>query len=163
MSRLLLCLVLLLPAPLAAQDLSFDPFDTEQCLVNTGHAGNPTDCIGVSAMACMAQPSGESTYGMSFCLESELQFWDGMLNDSYQQLRTAMQDADRGLPDHLAVQASSLRDMQRAWIAYRDARCTHEASRWQGGTGSGPAFLNCAMMLTGEQALYLDALYSGEG
>jgi len=53
--------------------------------------------------------------------------------------------------------------MQRAWIPYRDARCTHEASLWQGGTGASPAYLNCILHETGEQALYLGALYSGEG
>lgn len=163
MIRLLPLLALIAPAPALAQDLRFDPSGSEQCLQSTGHAGNPSDCIGIAANICMEQPGGGSTYGMSFCLDSELQFWDGLLNAHYQQLRAAMQDADRGLPDHLAVQASSLRDMQRAWIAYRDARCTHEAALWQGGTGSGPAFLNCAMLLTGEQALYLSALLSGEG
>ena len=163
MLRALSILLALSALPATAQDLQFDISDTQQCLVSTGHAGNPSDCIGVSAMACMDQRGGDSTYGMGFCLDNELQFWDAELNANYQQLRAAMQDADRGLPDHLAVQASSLRDMQRAWIAYRDARCTHEASLWQGGTGSGPAFLNCAMLLTGEQALYLSALFSGEG
>jgi uncharacterized protein YecT (DUF1311 family) len=163
MTRLFALLALLLPAPAVAQDLYFDATPTEECVLNTGHAGNPKDCIGVSAMICMDQPSGETTYGMSFCLDNELQYWDGVLNQNYQQLRAAMQQADRGLPSHLAVQATTLRDMQRAWIAYRDARCGHEASLWQGGTGSGPAYLNCAMMLTGEQALYLSALLSGEG
>ena len=163
MRTLLSILTLLLPAPALAQDLSFDAGASEECLINTGHAGNKSDCIGVSAGLCMEQPGGDSTYGMGFCLDSELQYWDGLLNDSYQQLRAAMQASDADLPDHLAVQADGLRDMQRAWIAYRDARCGYEATLWQGGTGSGPAFLNCAMLLTGEQALYLSAIYSGEG
>lgn len=155
----------LFPVPFAAQaqDLRFDVSETEDCLINTGHAGNKSDCIGVSASICMEQSGGDSTYGMGFCLDSELTYWDGLLNQSYQDLRAAMRDADVGLPDHLAVQASSLRDMQRAWIAFRDTRCGYEASLWQGGTGSGPAYLMCAMQMTGEQALYLSAMLSGEG
>jgi uncharacterized protein YecT (DUF1311 family) len=150
-------------SPAAAQDLRFDAAASEQCLINTGHAGNKSDCIGVSASICMEQPGGDSTYGMGFCLDSELTYWDGLLNDSYQQLRAAMQAADADLPDHLALQATSLRDMQRAWIAFRDTRCGYETSLWQGGTGSGPAYLACALQMTGEQALYLSATLSGEG
>lgn len=156
-------LALVLPFPALAQDLRFDATASEQCLINTGHAGTKSDCIGVSAGICMQQPGGDSTYGMGFCLDSELQYWDGLLNDNYQQLRATMQASDADLPDHLAVQADGLRDMQRAWIAYRDARCGYEATMWQGGTGASPAFLSCAMLLTGEQALYLSAIYSGEG
>jgi uncharacterized protein YecT (DUF1311 family) len=163
MIRALSIMLALTALPASAQDLRFSDRHTEQCLASTSHAGNPADCIGTSAMICMEQPGGESTYGMGFCLDREVQFWDRQLNTTYQQLRAAMQDADRGLPSHLAVQASSLRDMQRAWIAYRDARCGHEAATWQGGTGAGPAFASCLMHLTGEQALYLSALLSGEG
>lgn len=158
-----LMLACLLPAPLLAQNLAFDPAWSEECLFNSGHGGNKADCVGISASVCMQQPGGESTAGMGFCLDSELQYWDDMLNGAYQQLRAARQAIDATLAPDLAVQAETLRDMQRAWIVYRDARCGHEASLWQGGTGAGPAFLNCLMHLTADQALYLSALYSGEG
>ena len=78
-------------------------------------------------------------------------------------LMQAMRRADDGVSERLAIQADSLRDMQRAWIGFRDARCTYEASLWQGGTGASPAVLNCRLQETAEQALYLNALYSGEG
>lgn len=158
-----LLMAVFLPAPVLAQDLSFDANGTDECLFTTGHEGNKADCIGVSAGNCMQQPGGDSTFGMGFCLDNELQYWDDKLNGAYQQLRDVMQMSDASLPDNLAVQADTLRDMQRAWITYRDARCGHEASLWQGGTGASPAFLNCMMHLTAEQALYLFALYSGEG
>lgn len=163
MRAFLLFFTLLLPVPAMAQDLVFDAAAPQECLINSGYGGTQQDCIGFSAAMCMQQPGGDSTYGMGFCLDSELQVWDGMLNDNYQQLRAAMLASDADLPDLLAVQADALRDMQRAWIAYRDARCGYEVTLWQGGTGSSPAFLNCMMLLTGEQALYLSALYSGEG
>lgn len=163
MRAFFLMLAFFLPAPALAQDLSFDDTGTDECLLNAGHEGSKSDCIGLSAGRCMLQSGGETTYGMGFCLDSELQYWDGKLNQAYQQLRSLRQMSDAGLPDNLAIQAQTLRDMQRAWITYRDARCGHEASLWQGGTGASPAFLNCMMHLTADQALYLFALYSGEG
>jgi len=54
------------------------------------------------------------------------------------------------------AQAEALRDMQRAWIAFRDATCTYEASQWSGGTGQGPAYEGCVMRMTAEQTLYLE-------
>ncbi len=163
MTRIFLTLLALGLSPAAAQDLQFDVSDSEQCLINTGHAGNKSDCIGVSASICMEQPGGDSTYGMGFCLDSELEYWDALLNESYQDLRAAMQASDADLPESLAVQTVTLRDMQRAWITYRDTRCSYEASLWQGGTGASPAFLSCSLQMTGEQAIYLMATYSGEG
>ena len=160
---LVLLLAVLAPAPALAQDLIFVPGGSEQCLIHSSDGGNKTDCIGISAGNCMQQPGGDSTYGMGFCLDSELQYWDSMLNQAYRQLRAVRQASDADLPDNLAVQADTLRDMQRAWITYRDARCGHEASLWQGGTGAGTASISCMMQLTAEQALYLLALYSGEG
>jgi len=162
MARFLL-LIFLMSGPLAAQDLSFRIAPTESCLWDSGHDGDKRACIGLAASACMEQPGGYSTVAMGYCLDQELSFWDGQLNDAYGQLMQAMRAADEGLPAHLAIQSSSLRDMQRAWIAYRDARCDHEASLWQGGTGASPAYLNCLMDETAQQALYLGALYSGEG
>ena len=41
--------------------------------------------------------------------------------------------------------ADSLRDMQRAWITFRDAKCDWETVQWGGGTGAGPARLSCLM------------------
>ena len=45
--------------------------------------------------------------------------------------------------------------MQRSWIAFRDAACSYEASRWGGGSGAGPAATGCVMQLTARQALRL--------
>ena len=49
----------------------------------------------------------------------------------------------------------TLRGMQRAWIAYRDAKCEFVRAQWSGGTGQGPAMLSCLMQETGRQALWL--------
>ena len=50
----------------------------------------------------------------------------------------------------------NLREMQRSWITYRDARCGFEFAQWDGGTGQGPALLACLMVATAEQTLVLE-------
>lgn len=144
----------LLAGPAFAQDgLVFSPVATETCLMQIGG----DQCIGLSANLCMeVSEGGISTYGMGGCLSMEADYWDARLNAAYQtRLQYAKEnDADLNL---VQSQAEALRDMQRAWIAYRDARCGYEYSLWQGGTGGGPASVACFMQLTGEQALYLES------
>ena len=56
---------------------------------------------------------GQSTYGMAACFRREAFIWDDLLNANYKSLRG---DLD-------PQQAARLREMQRAWIASRDATC----------------------------------------
>ncbi|MFN4057138.1 MAG: lysozyme inhibitor LprI family protein [Roseinatronobacter sp.] len=150
--------LILLSLPASAQDLRFDIAPSLQCLEAAPDTNAAKMCIGEAAGTCMEVNQAFHTYSMSFCLDSELAYWDGVLNDSYQKLRAALEVSDKSLLDHLPKQAVSLRDMQRAWIAYRDQRCSFEAALMQGGTASSTAYLACAMQLTGEQALFLQGL-----
>lgn len=147
--------------PLAAQELQFDPASLDACLESISDGAQSNDCIGLAAAACMGQPMGQTTPGMGFCLGAEHDLWDAKLNAAFQTLRAdyAAQDADRfeGAP----ALAEALRDMQRGWIAFRDARCSFEAAQWYGGTGSSPAFLGCVMQMTAEQTLYLWSFLQG--
>ncbi len=131
----------------------FDIQPTLDCLEQQGHDGDRRQCIGVAAGVCME--ANMSTPAMSYCLEQELNWWDAALNDTYKQARVAAKQADTENAAPNNVQDSSLRDMQRAWIAYRDARCEWEASLWGGGTGAGPAFVGCLMTMTGEQEILI--------
>lgn len=154
-------ILLLLAAPVAAREPpAFDPAPLLACV-----EGGGDDCAGLAANACMEGEGGSSTVGMGFCLGAERDWWDARLNDRYQQVMTRAKAADaelEGLGSAAAPQAPALRDMQRAWIAYRDAACTYEATRWGGGTGAGPAAAQCALSLTARQATYLDG-YLREG
>lgn len=145
---------------LAQNELIFEARHTKSCLNNAETISQQRQCIGLSANACMsANNVGGSTYGMGGCLSLEAEWWDGRLNDAYQILmrREKADDAENlSLGDNIPKKAPALRDMQRAWIKYRDATCTYEYSQWGGGTGGGPASVACVMMLTGEQALYLE-------
>nr|WP_272903288.1 lysozyme inhibitor LprI family protein [Sulfitobacter sp. M39] len=151
---------MLCASPLAAQDLQYTDRGTEICLADADGFAAEMACVGVSANQCMEDsPGGNSTYGMGGCLDRELQFWDQRLNDNYAavmvQAKRMDADAIPGPEGRLGV-ADSLREMQRAWIVFRDKACTYEASLWQGGTGRGPAAINCLMRQTARQALSLD-------
>ena len=139
-------------APLSAQGLVFSDTAVRSCIEQGG-----ASCIGAAATACMKNsPGGESTVGMGGCLDREVQVWDEVLNAEYQRLvvTTGRRDAE-GAEYNAPATQPALRNMQRAWIEYRDATCDFERSKWGGGTRGGPATLACIMRLTAQQALYL--------
>lgn len=162
MKRLLVSgFVLACGAQVNAQEVVYTPAATEACFANIVEGQNPDTCIGVSALACMeANEGGMSTVGMGDCLNRELEYWDARLNDIYHRVRAAAKATDTEMEEigaSVASQADAMRDMQRAWIAYRDATCEYERTMWGGGTGGGPATVACHMKLTAEQALYFEA------
>lgn len=160
----LAALILLAPAPAAAQSLVFDGANIDTCLQDQGDRA----CIGVESARCMEEtPGGYSTAGMAGCLSAELDWWDADLNARYQDLRAQEQQGDADWTDIPGMTprpdgADVLRDMQRAWIAFRDAACFYEEIQWWGGTGAGPAGTSCRMTLTAEQALRLRNHLAGE-
>lgn len=157
---MILLTALAVPAnPAMAQGLNYSDEATEACLAQVDEGGDPRSCIGRSADLCMeTSEGGYSTVGMGGCLDRERAYWDGVLNARYGDMRARAADFDAaGGPGGTET---ALRDMQRAWIDFRDATCAFEASQWGGGTGAGPAALSCLMRMTGEQALYLDTAWS---
>ena len=157
MMRLALALGLLASSA-GAQNLPYSDTGTVQCLSQAGSYAARLACAGVSAGQCMDTPEGGSTVGMGGCLDGELTFWDAMLNANYKAVMAEARhmDANR-LPAQRSLPGSAvaLRDMQRAWITFRDKACAFEGTRWDGGTGQGPATLGCLMQQTARQALDL--------
>ena len=158
-----LCLALPLGTPVAAQqEMVFSPAVVEACLFDLAQGADPESCIGASANACMDSfPGGSTTPGMAACFFEEGKYWDDRLNAAYKKIRAGAKAFDADMQDigsSAASQADALRDMQRAWIAYRDATCAYEYTRWGGGTGGGPAINACHMNMTAKQALYLESL-----
>lgn len=153
--------LLISASPLAAQELVFSPAATETCLSEKSADADSTLCVGASANACMeATQSGWSTVGMSGCYEKEWQYWDGRLNAAYRDVRASAKAIDAEMADlgsAAASQADALRDMQRAWIGFRDATCAYEYTQWGGGSGGGPASISCHMYMTAKQTFYLEA------
>ena len=56
------------------------------------------------------------------CFRAEQAIWDELLNDNFRKLREGLDDD----------QKAKLRDMQRAWIAYRDTTCEFYYDKIQG-------------------------------
>lgn len=155
----LIAAAMLLPVSAMAQELVFDIAPVEACI----RAGGGESCAGKAAERCIeATPGGYSTIAMSGCTDRERAHWDGWLNIVYQQLYAKLAVQDAQAPSHAPKQAEALRDMQRAWIAFRDAKCGFEAAQWGGGTGAGPASVNCHLHETARQMLYLQSSRLGE-
>ena len=157
---------LALAMPAWAQDLIYSDAATRACLQGAPDSVAQEGCIGASARACMgATDAGGSTYGMSGCLERELTYWDGLLNAYYEVaiVRARKMDAEtRTFSPGAAFAEQALREMQRAWIPFRDAACEFARAQYGAGTGAGGAALSCHMDMTGKQALALGRFGYGQ-
>ena len=104
-------------------------------------------CIGTVADACQEQPGGGSTHGMIDCNRRELAVWDERLNRFYRATLTT------GGKIAAAVQRA-----ERAWLAWRDARCAIPGVAEEGGSIVGPLETDCLYRETARQALWLEQL-----
>ncbi|HGA2316845.1 TPA: lysozyme inhibitor LprI family protein [Pseudomonas putida] len=96
---------------------------------------------------CMDKAS--STVAMSSCIQRETQLQDQRLNRVYKQLMSKLQ----------TVPQKSLRDVQRQWIAYRDANCTFHVQA-SGGTLAQLEGGMCVLDMTRERAAELERVLS---
>jgi uncharacterized protein YecT (DUF1311 family) len=147
-----------------AQEPRWSPGATQACLDRAPDLTSREACIGLSTALCIDSPGGQTTLGMSTCLSEELGWWDGRLNTSYRALldrQKALDAGDRRAGYADAARASNLLNMQRTWIPFRDATCAFEHAQWGGGSGGGPARVDCLMRLTAVQALYLQDQLEG--
>ena len=145
-------------APAHAQELVFSMRATDACLAGAT-PGTEAACVGQSTEQCMIDSEGGgSNLGAGACYGKEAEAWDARLNDWYREALRAARAADAdmtGMSFTPPSQEEALRQMQRAWIGFRDAKCDHVYSLFQGGTGGGPASADCLMRETASQALYL--------
>ena len=111
-----------------AQEHDLVPADQagmEQCLQSAYERGaRPEVCIGFVYNPCAETVEGQTTVGMIGCVDREHGFWDRLLNQSYRRLGNTRDEGEE----------EALRDLQRQWLAWRDARCDWEASLYEGGT-----------------------------
>ncbi|GAB5446623.1 lysozyme inhibitor LprI family protein [Gymnodinialimonas sp.] len=114
--RLVAAIALLWSAPVAAQEV---------------------DCSDRSALPQIA---------LTECASRDLSFWDGLLNNAYQQVIATLD----------APQEENLRAAQRAWITFRDLTCDMEAARFEGGSIAPMIGLDCHARLTERRARDLE-------
>ena len=121
----------------------------EACLAakadNNKATPNFSECVGITLDDCMDRPGGATTLGIVECHKAETAAWDVLLNRYYKQ-------AQIGLSAELIT---SLRDVQRSWITFRDLSCRFAYDWAGGGTIRGPLAADCLLRKTAEQALWL--------
>lgn len=143
----------LISAPFAqAQDFQFSPDPTTACLASGAAFDH---CVGAAAAACV-EVNGYATVVDSACHSLKADWWDAQLNAVYPQVMDQAREMDEVNSQYAPSQAEALREMQRSWIAFRDATCSFEASQFGGGTGASPAFSACRMRMTADQVRYLE-------
>lgn len=144
---------LLLSTPTFAEDtpdlLPADRAGMEQCLQSAaGRGARAEECLGFVQDSCMESEEGQSTAGSVACIAREHVYWDSLLNQSYGRLRDTGDDAaDRGL-----------RDLQRQWLDWRQARCAFEARQYEGGTFANVAANLCFTSETARRAMDLTGM-----
>ncbi len=124
----------------------------EKCLAEKEKANKPLqDCIGVVADACLAKGEDPSTYGMIACSGDESDVWDERLNRDYQALMKTMKSPGK----------ERLRDLERAWIDFREKKCAYRQLEDEGTVGM-IQNMHCYMEETARQALFLGGLVDSQ-
>jgi len=141
-----LCWLLPDPLPALADPVS-DAEAIERCLGPAGSMEAPDGnaCISAIAQPCQQQPGGETTVGIATCLIQERDAWDVLLNRYYKQLRQTGEEPAR----------TTLRDAQRAWIAWRDADCRFAYEQFIGSSMRQVTGAACQRDRTAERVLHL--------
>jgi uncharacterized protein YecT (DUF1311 family) len=111
-----------------------------------GH--EPASCINyVTELCSFESDDGRSQLGLIDCANREVSVWEDRLNTTYAALMAKAAPKAR----------EGYRKMQRAWIAYRDARCAAEGSaETVNSDRQGNIIVSCALDATARQALILD-------
>jgi len=111
-----------------------------------GH--EPASCIDyVTELCSFESDDGQSQLGLIDCAGREVNVWEDRLNTTYAALMAKAKPELR----------EGYRKMQRAWIAYRDARCVAEGAVETTNTDrQSNIIVSCRLDATARQALILD-------
>jgi uncharacterized protein YecT (DUF1311 family) len=138
-------LIAAVPAPAQDKPTAKDSAAIKKCVkIKTGRKWAWEQCIGVVSEACAKDEGSMTSRQVIDCEAREQAVWNAILNDSFRRLLAKL-DEDQQL---------KLRDMQRAWMAYRDKNCAFLYDYFQG-TMANPMIAACTSRATGMQALYL--------
>lgn len=139
----------------SAQTLTADPGSVRACFADTPTGALYPVCLGQAANNCQQQEGGSTTIGITECIQSETAVWDAILNQEYLATQATNRAADAGGFVEGLGREDTLREAQRAWIAFRDADCTARYATWQDGTIRSIVAANCHLTMTAARAVDL--------
>ncbi len=153
--KYLIAAICILPTLSFAQVAAFDTDALVTCIDVQDDPTEAQSCIGQALEVCLNADEVNTTASMRACIAGEVAFWDEMLNTEYQRLRQDAKAVDAEGGADAPSLADALQQMQRAWIAYRDASCAYVGLSYGTGTLGGTLAYDCVMHETGKQALRL--------
>ncbi|PZO64402.1 MAG: hypothetical protein DI498_11165 [Paracoccus denitrificans] len=151
---LAVCAAMAAPVAVWAGDPSgFDTAGFDQCFAAATSDNGRADCIQDAGEKCEAFvadrfPEVSQVDRTLNCLDAERQHLDARLGETYDKLKADEQE--RG-----AERADALVTMERAWIAFRDARCAYDKITNGHGTGGIVFEPMCLRDETGRQLILL--------
>ena len=101
-------------------------------------------CVGLISDPCIDKDTATAVA----CQERETRIWDELLNKAFQDARAHLDSAAGG----------ALKDAQRAWIAFRDAKCAVSEKEYEGGTMATIMVADCKRTETGRRAIEMQAI-----
>lgn len=121
--------------------------------------------LGLALLAAQASPSEEwhcdnpqAQMEMNACAAIDFERADAELNAEYRRAVAWARDADReerAFGDDRPGDEATLREAQRAWVAFRDAQCRLEGYGERGGSMEPMVYEQCRARLTRERTAQL--------
>jgi uncharacterized protein YecT (DUF1311 family) len=99
-------------------------------------------CIGLHARPCLRRADNQTTVGMERCHLDELRAWEVLLARHYRD----RPGGERG---------DALREVQRAWLTWRDSACAYLRVHYHGGSMACWLGAQCMAELTARRAIEL--------
>ncbi|SFS06509.1 lysozyme inhibitor LprI family protein [Yoonia litorea] len=148
---------LVLAAPAAAQEFTVDAHIIDRC---RAIQEDPMVCVGREADRCTQEHGGGADMMLAACTFAEAEAWDDSLNAAYRELqRLAREREDWDVGYESGALLIGLRDMQRAWITYRDAVCANAVALAKPfGSAAGVAEAECLLEETAQQFIKLNQM-----
>lgn len=150
--------------PVAATEHEVSEFGSilDTCYAAAETVEDRKACLGQMSQTCMdSQEGGHSTLGMTSCLNAEANVWDKHLNVEYKATMAAFRAMDTDEAEYFpqfANRADTLRDAQRAWIAFRDGECALAYAMWGSGSMRNIAHADCRLQMTADRVIELQNL-----
>jgi uncharacterized protein YecT (DUF1311 family) len=133
------------------------------CLDTAKPAGrSPESCVGTIQDACAKESGNESNAAMSGCVGREVAVWDERLNAAYKAALAgdlASRDVYRDGGARKLTGAEVMREAQRAWIGFRERKCSAARLPMEGGSGAALLGGACFLQETARQAIWLETLH----